>query len=129
MSSIVNIRSWSGIRWSRPFENEVFPEPVAPEIRIFLRERTARVKNATHSAASRSTISSLSISLIPPDCALVSLNRPLSWNSASVIEVDEGLRIVIEIVPIGTAGGIRICTRSPVGKIEEQMGCLLFTSW
>jgi DNA-binding transcriptional LysR family regulator len=35
---------------------------------------------------------------------------------------DDGLRMVMDTVPAGTAGGTTSCTRSPLGRIVEQIG-------
>src|SRR3546814_7871641 len=60
--------------------------------------------------------------------AFVSENRPLASKSAIVIVLVDGLRTVIDTVPSGTTGGRTSWTRSPVGKIVEQIGFSRVTS-
>src|SRR3546814_12624306 len=58
----------------------------------------------------------------------VSAKSPLASKSAIVIVLSEGLRTVIDTVPSGTTGGRTSWTRSPVGKIVEQIGFSRVTS-
>src|SRR3546814_7920391 len=52
----------------------------------------------------------------------------LASKSAIVIVLGDGLRTVIDTVPSGTTGGRTSWTRSPVGKIVEQIGFSRVTS-
>src|SRR3546814_501922 len=55
-------------------------------------------------------------------------NRSLASKSDCVIGLVDGLRRVIDTGPSGTTGGRTSWTRSPVGKIVEQIGFSRVTS-
>src|ERR1700753_1062623 len=70
-----------GISWIRPFEKVVLPEPVSPEIRMFLRARTAVVKKPVQSPASLCASSSASSGFSSSVAMLTASNSPASAKS------------------------------------------------
>ena len=59
----------------------------------------------------------------------VLLKSPWLSKSPSVQVATDALRIVIDTVPVGTAGGTRHWTRAPSGNTDETTGCSVSTSW
>src|SRR3546814_16377508 len=96
---MVSNRSSGGISWMSAFARVVFPEPVAPLTRMFLRAGTATLKNSGQSPASRSATNRASTSVRPLALARVIRNSPApaSW-SIGRVTVD-GVRIVKEGQP------------------------------
>ena len=92
------------------------------------RLRTASSKNSTCFPVLRRPSRRSSTGLTRFVATFVSANRPLASKSAIVIVFVDGLRTVIDTVPSGTTGGSTSWTRSPVGKIVEQIGFSRVTS-
>ena len=92
----------------RPLLKVVLPDPVAPLMRMFLRERTANSKKAGQAPASRSRSSSSSVSSSSSLAAFAASKRPARVKSSMPKVTLDGLRMVIETVSAGTAGGSTI---------------------
>ena len=119
-------RSWAGINLIRPLAKVVFPDPVAPEIRMFFRARTAASKNPGQSPASRRASRSVSSGFKASVDRLTAPNRPALTNSSMPKVAADGLRKVRETC--SAAGGKTIWQRSPDGSTVEQIGVSAVTS-
>ena len=98
-SSMVTIRSPSGIRKDRRLSRVVFPEPVPPEMIMFRRAATQARRNST----------------------IFSVIEPNSTSSLSPRRSLANLRMVIEGPSMAT-GGITALTREPSGRRASTVG-------
>ncbi len=103
-SSIVIMRSSSGIKLDSALRKVVFPEPVPPLTKILYFARTQLSKN----------------------CAASSLTAPKEIRSSKLITFSGNLRIVT-VAPFKAIGGSTILTREPSFSLASQMGFRLST--
>ena len=98
-------RSLEGISRISALVQVVFPDPVGPETRMFLRLATARRMKASYAWASRSLRSSRSVSSSTADERRVDRKMPRCASSPTDHTVSEGRRSVMATVPAVVAGG------------------------
>ena len=98
-SSMVTMRSSSGMKLERMFSSVVLPEPVPPVTTMFLRSRTATCRNSSIG------------SLIEPNC---SRSSPLSLRLLN-------LRM-LRLGPRSATGGITALTREPSARRASTIG-------
>ena len=98
-SSIVTIRSWSGIAEESAFSSVVLPEPVPPEMRTFSCAMMQRRRKSTDS----------------------SLSEPMLTMSCSPRRFRENLRIVSS-GPESESGAMIALTREPSGRRASTIG-------
>ena len=97
-SSMVTIRSWSGIMPDSAFRNVVLPEPVPPDTTMFSRARTH--------APSR----------------LAVLRSRVPFSTSSPMRNGVGNRRMVSVGPSSANGGMITFTRSPLGSRASTIG-------
>src|ERR1700722_12703510 len=121
---MVTNRSSPGISRIKALVHVVLPEPVGPDTRMFFRLRTAKRMKASYSAAAsrRCSSSSVSSSFLP--ACLVFEKIPRRLNSSMLHTWSAGRRIAMATQPAVVAGGMTICTRSPLGNEADNSGAV-----
>ncbi len=109
-------------RGSRPWSKWSCPSPSGPETRMFLRLRTARRMKASISVAANRRSNSSSVSSRVPAGLPGAAKNPATRQFLDAPHLSAGRRMAIATQPAVVAGGMTICTRSPVGSDADNSG-------